>query len=157
VTTWHEARSADGARLADFIEANAPTIARNQERNLHHWRLGFEPTYYEADRVLVRCGLHPSQVPDELWSIDEPARPEQTCAHCGGPCTAWRSVYCTPQCAVAARGDKRLTKICESCGDEFEKPPSVSYERWSLARFCGEECRREGTSYTDAHGRWAAA
>jgi hypothetical protein len=158
MSSWLDACSVDGPGLADFIEARTPKhVPPNEARYLRYWRTGTRPSYFEADRVLIRLGLHPSEVPDRLW-LDEEPTPVYTvdCIQCGGPILGskrrrWRVAYCSPQCIAAAReGAEVPTKLCENCGRIYERPAGLSGPKWDLRRYCTEACRREADKWQRA-------
>lgn len=70
--SWTEARAAEGPGLYDWLErVGLLELARSDDSNtrtLHRWRNGAWADFYCVDRLLIGLGLHPSAVPQELWS-----------------------------------------------------------------------------------------
>lgn len=61
-TTWVEAKSADGPALAAWLRQRG--IDGDAVRR---WAKGERAGFHSIDLLLVRNGLHPSVLPDDVW------------------------------------------------------------------------------------------
>lgn len=135
--TWENARGIDGGKAYLWLQSAGliPDKYRVQasglettERKLRKWREGCYSTFTAADEVLVSLGVHPSELPEEVWThqtqrpkgsprnlVRLPNRsygPMRRCAHCGkeishrkpsgkavGPEAYKTRAYCSRICA----------------------------------------------------------
>jgi hypothetical protein len=68
----------DGPLLVAWLEERGlenPSVqlGRDYERAIRHWRDGRRANVYTADPILVKLGLHLSELPPECW-VDPPDR-----------------------------------------------------------------------------------
>lgn len=67
----------------------------------------------------------------------------KSCLHC--EClfetTSRNKKYCSAACRNEHSSSKKLTFICECCGEEYFMYESVYIARGRIARFCGSECQ----------------
>jgi len=69
--TWMTATHADGPSFVAFLRRAGctwDTMKRDAfDRRIRRWEAGSRVRFYEADATLARFGLHPSQVPEDVW------------------------------------------------------------------------------------------
>jgi hypothetical protein len=74
----------DGPGLVHWLESHGldnPEIQLGfHARAIRHWRAGCKASVYVADRVLIKLGLHLSEIPDDLW-VQPPKRGELSPDH----------------------------------------------------------------------------
>lgn len=72
---------------------------------------------------------------------DQPANHHKTCEHCQVEFSARRPSrkYCSMECSQKAQ-QKRVTKECETCGDELH----VIESKQDRTKYCSLECKNEG-------------
>lgn len=100
--TWEDAPAANGPKLAEWLEQgrlkDVKTVLFGYafDRAIRHWRHGTHPSFFTVDKFLGLLGMHPVDVPDEVWD-DLPDR--------SGP-----------------RPPTTPPRFCESCGEKIHRP-----------------------------------
>lgn len=60
---------ADGAALMAWLDrvAVVPAGTDMTRKRIDRWRSGAQASFWHVDELLVSAGLHPSEVPDQIW------------------------------------------------------------------------------------------
>lgn len=68
--SYEDAEWADGPKLVQWIDksdADLQMLHGTQQRMIQRWRAGAQASFYSIDDVMVRLGLHPSMLPEDIW------------------------------------------------------------------------------------------
>lgn len=72
---WTGDRYCYGPATAAWIETEFPDYRTkggpSAARRVNEWRRGARADVYSLDRILVSLGSHPSELPEELWDVEQ--------------------------------------------------------------------------------------
>lgn len=81
VADWMDAQSADGVKLAEWVEAVVAreypgkpftaVVGPTTTRALQNWRAGSAVDFFIADRVITLLRHHPSELPNDVWRSEQ--------------------------------------------------------------------------------------
>jgi len=114
--TFHNAQGADGPRLVRWlVEASgfADSLTESEKRRVYDWRRGAVAGFYVVDKMLTRRGIHPSELPEDLWLGS--ARRPKCCEECGG-----KIPFVSPSGMKKSPKDYRKARFCgQGCSNTF--------------------------------------